>query len=629
MKFLCPNCKAKYQIADEKVAGRTLKMDCRRCGNSIVLRADQAIDETSSPDAKASASVAPTPAASAGTSRPGAARPAPASTSRGGSGLLNPAGASRRTQRGGSHVGPAPTRPAAAPRSALGADFRRSVAAGPPSLTPEAPRTTALDQWHVAINDVPVGPMRREEISRKISTGAVTGDSLAWREGFDDWRPLKDIPELAALLRKSEARPPTMPPAKPPAPARPAAPSARPGGATASRPGTARPATASSTSSAATRSAPSTAAAARNSNVVPIGGRLGASAAPALDDEGFDDLEGEPTRVASSLDLADEAQLMAPSIAPAPATKAKSVPPPAAVELDEALPDPFPSAPVAAPKSTPVAPAVSVLATSAPAPVAQPRAERERRGLPVGAWMGIASALGFGVVMALIIAPRLLPAATPGPMVAVTTPPVATQPQQPREAPVEVPAQPAPEAAAPTPETPAAPAPEQPTETARAGHGRRGASAGSTPATTATPPATAPTKALDPAFARFADEGSSAGVAPIAPRPTAGERTGGGGGDGSGEGLEPAQVRAVVSREQRGLQSCWELAIRGMRDVPTTRMDVDITIGGSGTVTQATARGVGVGNLSDCIERNVRRWRFPSSGGSTQMSFPVVFQSTN
>src|SRR5690606_23666660 len=97
-------------------------------------------------------------------SRPAAARP--------GSAPLQP-GPSRRpaTGRGGSHVGPAPARPAAAvPRSALGADFRRSVGSTA-SLTPEVPaRTTPLDQWHVAINDVPVGPMRRDEISRKIAT---------------------------------------------------------------------------------------------------------------------------------------------------------------------------------------------------------------------------------------------------------------------------------------------------------------------------------------------------------------------------------------------------------------------------------------------------------------------------
>ena len=41
MKFLCSNCKAKYQIPDEKIAGRTLKMDCRRCNTPITIRGDQ------------------------------------------------------------------------------------------------------------------------------------------------------------------------------------------------------------------------------------------------------------------------------------------------------------------------------------------------------------------------------------------------------------------------------------------------------------------------------------------------------------------------------------------------------------------------------------------------------------
>src|SRR5450755_3538826 len=35
MKFLCPSCKAKYQIADEKVAGRSVRMKCRKCGHVI------------------------------------------------------------------------------------------------------------------------------------------------------------------------------------------------------------------------------------------------------------------------------------------------------------------------------------------------------------------------------------------------------------------------------------------------------------------------------------------------------------------------------------------------------------------------------------------------------------------
>ena len=39
MKFLCDQCKAKYQIADEKVQGKTLRMKCRKCGHVIEIRA--------------------------------------------------------------------------------------------------------------------------------------------------------------------------------------------------------------------------------------------------------------------------------------------------------------------------------------------------------------------------------------------------------------------------------------------------------------------------------------------------------------------------------------------------------------------------------------------------------------
>ena len=39
MKFLCDNCKAKYQIGDDKVAGKTVRMKCRRCGHLIQVNA--------------------------------------------------------------------------------------------------------------------------------------------------------------------------------------------------------------------------------------------------------------------------------------------------------------------------------------------------------------------------------------------------------------------------------------------------------------------------------------------------------------------------------------------------------------------------------------------------------------
>jgi predicted Zn finger-like uncharacterized protein len=170
MKFLCRNCKAKYQIADDKVAGRTLRMTCQQCGENITVRG------------------------------PGSAA-SPISAPMGGGGPIKV--------------------PSAAP-SALGADFKRQVAAPAPEATPRA----GIAEWHVAINDVPVGPMRRDEVARKIAAGAVDREALAWREGMDDWTEVKHIPELLALfpLPPAAAMPQAMPqPMAPPAPVQPAA----------------------------------------------------------------------------------------------------------------------------------------------------------------------------------------------------------------------------------------------------------------------------------------------------------------------------------------------------------------------------------------------------------------------
>ena len=191
MKFLCGNCKAKYQIADEKVTGRTLRMKCRRCGHDILIDGHGA-----------SPSSAPAPAPR----RTNTASVVPPGPARGGAVAHAPAALPR----------PAVARPSQPPQAGLSADFRRHVVA-----PPEVPQRTApYDLWHVAIQDVPVGPMTRDELARKIEAGAVVPESLCWREGMDDWRPLGELPELAGLLRRSRDVVPRAPrPRAQPAPA--------------------------------------------------------------------------------------------------------------------------------------------------------------------------------------------------------------------------------------------------------------------------------------------------------------------------------------------------------------------------------------------------------------------------
>lgn len=624
MKFVCSNCKAKYQIADEKILGRTLKMDCRRCNTAITIRGDlpqQADDVEMEADA---------PAARAPSRRPGAAA-------------------------GGSSVGASPSRPRSAATgslaghpspSSLGADFRRGSLA--PESRPEA-RTSVLDQWHVAINDVPVGPMRREEVSRKIATGAVSAESLAWREGFDDWRPVRDIPELAALLRKAEP----LPNRSMPGPRGATGAGARLAASSPSRLG-ARPAA----------SATSTAAAARAGNVVPIGGRHG-GAAPALDE--FESLEGdqdqdEATQVASAADLGLLALTAKPEakatpkapekpraperrdptgparpapprpkndvFAPKPvAAPPAEVAPPSPVDdglpplVSPSLPPPEPAAafaPMPAPAAAPIAPVASIPAQRAD--------EKRRRGLPVGAWMGIAGAMAFGVVFALMAAQRMFPAAATAPATATVVPPAA--PTGPVEAPLELdpvvdpPETETPPVAEETPETPPATAP-----TTTTGGSPRGTTTGRTTGTggTGSTPSSGGSPALSADFARLADDSSG----PRTFDSEATRRSLGDSASSSGSELTSEQISHVVTRERAGLQRCWETAIRGMRETPTVRMDIDLTIGSSGTVTAANARGPSVGTLTDCIERSVRRWRFPTSSGTSRTSFPIVFSGTN
>src|SRR5690606_874353 len=59
---------------------------------------------------------------------------------------------------------------------------------------------------------VPLGPVRLSVIREKVDQGAVDGESLVWREGFDEWQPLRNVPGLRAILDERRATaPPDMP----------------------------------------------------------------------------------------------------------------------------------------------------------------------------------------------------------------------------------------------------------------------------------------------------------------------------------------------------------------------------------------------------------------------------------
>jgi predicted Zn finger-like uncharacterized protein len=258
MKFLCPSCKAKYQIADEKVSGRSVRMKCRKCGFIIPISEvppappslvpgvgigplpevpkappPPVLKETPArtPPSPATRDTR-SPASAPGHAKPPARRPTLSDVKV--APTKPPGSAPRSAGAPGIGVPPpkaAPVRPAAvsakpAPVAAaqdfLGTAFEeeedeqtRMVSGGAlaaafgqlVSQEPEAPANDArgmpADEWFVGINEVPVGPIRLSEIRKRAMLGAITADSLVWRDGLEAWRPLRTFPELVAVLEES------------------------------------------------------------------------------------------------------------------------------------------------------------------------------------------------------------------------------------------------------------------------------------------------------------------------------------------------------------------------------------------------------------------------------------------
>jgi hypothetical protein len=120
-----------------------------------------------------------------------------------------------------------------------------------------------------------------------------------------------------------------------------------------------------------------------------------------------------------------------------------------------------------------------------------------------------------------------------------------------------------------------------------------------------------------------------------------GTGTGGGNGNGNGPGehglqggagaathggLNAEQIRRVVVAHRGALQACYE--IEAQKD-PTLRGGVTVawTIDAGGSVTSANLAGSTIHNqrVEGCVLRQVRGWKFPSSDGTSQATFPFSF----
>ena len=112
--------------------------------------------------------------------------------------------------------------------SSLAEALSASVAPPPAQLEPELATSISpfVDdlvakalpkEWWVAVRDTPTGPMTRDQVEEHIKAGDADAESLVWREGQDDWRPLREVHALSEILRGTgRAQLPKAPPGRTP-----------------------------------------------------------------------------------------------------------------------------------------------------------------------------------------------------------------------------------------------------------------------------------------------------------------------------------------------------------------------------------------------------------------------------
>jgi hypothetical protein len=84
--------------------------------------------------------------------------------------------------------------------ASLAAAFSSSVGAA-------AVQAPVQDEWYIGIDGSPVGPITFAQLREKASSGAATHESLVWKDGFEEWKPLREFPELVALVDEARSVP--------------------------------------------------------------------------------------------------------------------------------------------------------------------------------------------------------------------------------------------------------------------------------------------------------------------------------------------------------------------------------------------------------------------------------------
>ncbi len=155
MQFFCDQCKTKYSISDDKIAGKILKLRCKRCNNTIVLKDP----------------------------RTGVSTEKGESPSRGQQLLKDAFKKSFQEELSSSHE--------VFPVASDMPEERTQIA-----RIPVFEDSHASEEWYLSDSRGQFGPMDFGEMVARIKRGEPDHDAVVWRDGFDDWKTIDRVPEL-------------------------------------------------------------------------------------------------------------------------------------------------------------------------------------------------------------------------------------------------------------------------------------------------------------------------------------------------------------------------------------------------------------------------------------------------
>ena len=221
MRFVCDSCRAQYMISDDKIGPKGVKLRCKKCGHTILVRPAGAsaakeggADTPASTEAKSATpdSNAPRIVESSGTGLPATLGTPPEG------GLFTDVEEDEigavfdQVLSTGSQKIQARDAEAEAVKAAKAETVRKLAEAEAAESTMDDAKA-ASHEWYVAIDEKQVGPWSVEKVKDAWDRGEVGPDNLCWRSGFGDWIPLSETAELASVLAPRPAKPVIVAPA--------------------------------------------------------------------------------------------------------------------------------------------------------------------------------------------------------------------------------------------------------------------------------------------------------------------------------------------------------------------------------------------------------------------------------